>query len=156
MAKKKISPKVQKAAKKYLVSLGSSREQLTDKQWQIIANYMKTERKKVPILLVFGVVWACMCFLCFRYAKNHIARIVPNEVVFVSKADKESTITLKPDDIKEHIDYLRDAYFNAGSLFVLTVFMFTSVFITIPLMRRANRKMLEAFIPRRQEPQTTS
>jgi hypothetical protein len=148
---RKISPKIQLAAEKYLTSLGSSREQLTDKQWEIIANYVKTRRMKVPILLTGGIFCACMGFLYSWYAKNHIANILPDEAVFVSKANKESAITLKPDDIKEHIDYLTHAYFMAGSLFILTVFMLGAVSICIPLMRRGNRKMLKAFIPRKQE-----
>ncbi len=156
MGKRKISKKVEQAAEKYLGSLGSSRTDLTNKQWEIIANYVKTERMKVPILLVFGVIFACLGFLYLQRAKSHIAYVVPDEVIFISKAGQEPSIPLKPDDIKEHIDYFTHGYFMTGSLFILTVFFFTFVFITIPLTRRGNKRMFEAFISHRQKSKTAS
>jgi hypothetical protein len=42
-------------------------------------------------------------------------------------------------------------YRSAGSTFVLAIFFFTLTFINVPLQKRANRKMLETFIPRMAE-----
>ena len=156
MTKKEVSPKVQQAAEKYLGSLGYSRTDLTDKQWEIIINYVKTQRMVVPFLLVFGVVSACLGFLFLQSAKSYIAYVVPKEVIFISKAGQEPFISLKPDDIKEYIDYFTHGYFMAGYLFMLTVFLFIFIFVNIPLTRRENKRMFEAFIPHKQEPKTTS
>jgi hypothetical protein len=153
MIKKKISPKVQQAVEKYLGSLGFSRTDLTDKQWEIITNYVKTQRMKVPILLVFGVVSACLGFLYFQHAKSYIDYAALDEVIFISKAGKEPFISLKPDDIKKCFDYFTHGYFMAGFIFAGSVFCFTSIFILIPLTRRENKRMFKAFIPCKQEPE---
>ena len=53
MAKKKVSPKVQQNAEQYLVSLGSSRELLTDKQWEIVTNFIKAQRIRRWVTVFF-------------------------------------------------------------------------------------------------------
>lgn len=153
MAKKKISKKVQQAAEKYLDSLGSSREQLTDKQWEATVNYVKSRQiAKVAIifLLVFGVINACLSFWTFQLGRKGAASIVPNEagqVIFVSKAGEKS-MPINVNDIKNYMKAVAELYWQCGSCFVLATVFFAWVLISIPLTRRANRKMFEALVPR--------
>ncbi len=156
MTKKKISPKAQQAAEKYLGSLGSSRTNLTDKQWEIIANYVKTEKMKMPVLLVFGIICAGLSFWAFWLGEKGMASIIPEKahlITFVSKTGEEST-PVNPDEFKNYMKAVIGLYWKCGSSFILAIFCFVSAFIIIPLTRRGNKRIFEAFIPRRQE--TTS
>ena len=153
MTRKKISPKIQQAAEKYLGSLGSSRTDLTDKQWEIVVNHVKTQRMRVPILLVFGIIFAGLSLWAFWLGKKGMDSIMPNEtslVTFVSKAGDKS-VSLNPDDMKNYIKAVTELYWQCGLSFTLAISFFVFAFITIPLTRRGNKRIFEAFIPHRQE-----
>jgi membrane-associated protease RseP (regulator of RpoE activity) len=139
MSKKKISPKVHQSAERYLASLDSSRELLTNEQWDIIVNYVKAQRMKVPILLILGVIQLCLAFIYFQRTNKYIASIIP----------------LTQDYIKKSVEYIRDGYFMTGSLFVLAVSSFTFVLL-VPIVRGWNKRMLKPFIPHKQELKTIS
>lgn len=159
---KKISPKIQQAAEKYLDSLGSSREQLTEKQWEVVIGYVKyrrTSKQAVVTLLVFGTILACLALLAFQHSKKGVTSVIPKEVdkvVFIYKTNGESSKSLRPDDIRNYIRATAKLSWHTGSSFVLAIFMFGFAFIIIPLLRRRNRKMLEAFIQHKQETETSS
>jgi len=161
MAKKKISLKVQQTAEKYLASLGSSREQLTDKQWETVANYVKSRpiaKLAIIFLLIFGVINACLSFWTFQLGKKGMVSIMPNEtgqVIFVSKAGEKSA-SLSRDYMNNYIKTVTDLYWQCGSSFTLAISLFALVLIAVPFTSRANRKLLEALIPRKQEPETAS
>ena len=157
---KKISPKVQLAAEKYLASLGSSKEQLTDKQWEIVVNYMKFRRTaNLTIIgsLLFGVFIACSSFWALNCGKKAIDSIVPNdtrEIVFISKPG-ETSIPVSPDYMKNYIKAVAKMYWHHGAEFVLAMWLFGLAAVSISL-RRDKQKMLEAFIPRSGETKITS
>jgi len=161
MAKKKISPKVQEATEKYLTSLGSSKEQLTEKQWEIVTNYVKSRRVAkltITFFLIAGIFNAGLCYWAFHLGKHAINSMIPSEtaqVTYVSK-NGEKSIPLTPASITDYMKAAANLYWSAGSSFVLAVFFF-SWFIIAPLLRRSNRKMLEAFIPHiTEEPKATT
>lgn len=150
---KKISPKIQQAAEKYLDSLGSSQEELTEKQREIVANCFKTRRIRVLILLVLGLIVAGVGFWSFQLGKKALASVVPHEadkIIFVSKTGEQS-MPVQPGDVKKYTKVVTKLYWNCGACYVLAVFFLTSAFIIVPLSIRENKKILKAFIPRRQE-----
>ena len=151
MAKKKISKKVQQAAEKYLASLDSSREQLTDKQWEVFINYIKTERNFkmfMPILFLLMIVMACCTIHAFKFTNKSINKIVPDEVVYVRKATDESTISLEPSQIEEHLEWIRDLSSNTALLFMGTVLIATVFFIRI-FFKKYRLKSVEALVQRK-------
>jgi hypothetical protein len=151
MTRKKISPRLQQAAEKYLSSIGASRADLSEKQWEIVVKHVKTQRMAVLILLIFGVILAGLSFWAFRLGEKGMASIIPEKahlITFVSKTGEESA-SINPEDIKNYMKAVVDSYWNCGSSFALAGLFFTYAFITIPLTKRANKKMLEAFISHR-------
>ena len=160
MAKKKISEKVLAAGEKYLTSLGSSREQLTDKQWGVVVKYVKGQRITklcVAFFLIVGLICADLSLRAFRLGSKGLSSVIPNEVteiIFVFKAGEES-MPLKPDDVKDYINAAAWSYWLCGACFVLAVSFFASVLISLPLGRRLYKKMFEGLIPRKQELETT-
>ncbi len=151
MANKRISERVRRATEKYLSSLGTSREKLTEKQWKFIADHIKRTRMSVLLLLAFGVICVCLSIWNYRL-KREYANIVPDEVVFVYRAGTESAMPLTPGVIENYIDLLTNVAFRMGTLYVITCFMFFSAFLLIPLERRGFRKILKAFIRLEEEP----
>ena len=161
MAKKKISKKVQQAAEKYLDSLGSSREQLSDKQWEVFANYVKSRRMVVLIVtlsLGVGIFSARFSLRAFQRGNEEIASLIPEEVqkvVFVSKAGEEIS-TLVPGIIKLDVKNAAWAYWQSAAGLTVAAFVFLQLLIYILLDRRNMKKTVEAFIPRKQKTQTIS
>ena len=154
MAKKKISPKVQHAAEKYLASLGSSREQLTDKQWEVFVNYVKVQRSFktcMPIILLLAIICAYFTFFGFQKTNKLITRVVPDEVIYVTKEASESPISLEPDIIKGYLERVRDLSFDTAGLFMITVMML-NVFVLRLIFKKHRLKAIEALVQRKQEP----
>ena len=153
MAKTNVSGKIQQAADKYLGSLDSSRDQLTDEQWRIVVAYIKLRRTYKPqlvFLLLLSVIWAVSAFWYLYYISKLVAVVVPHETIFVSKAVDEPTIPLDPDDIQEFIDNAAKAYFGTGAATIAALLFFSYV-VAIPIHTRHRRKILESFIPRSQQ-----
>ena len=160
MAEKKTSEKVLAAGEKYLTSLGSSREQLTDKQWGVVVKYVKGQRITklcVAFFLIVGLICADLSLRAFRLGSKGLASVIPNEVaeiILVFKAGEESML-LKPDDVKDYINAAAGSYWLCGACFVLAVSSFALAFISLPLGRRLYKKMFEGLIPRKGELETT-
>jgi hypothetical protein len=160
MVTKKISPKVQLAAEKYLALLGSSKEQLTDRQWQVVINYVKSQsvaKLAITFLLIFCILTAYLSFWAFKLGQKGINSIVPNqtaEIILISKSGEKSQ-PIKPDEMKNYTKAIAKLYWHHGAEFVMAMFMLSLVILSF-VERRAKRKMLEAFIPRAGESQTTS
>jgi hypothetical protein len=161
MAKRKISQKTQQTAEKYLVSLGSSREQLSDKQWEVFANYVKSRRMLVLIVtlsLGAGIFSGRFSLRAFQRGNEEIALLIPEEVqkvVFVSKAGEEIS-TLVPGIIKLDAKNAALAYWRSAAGLTVAAFFFLQLLLYILLDRRNMKKTVEAFIPREQKPEITS
>lgn len=153
MAGKKISPKLQQITNKYLVSIGTSRADLSEKQWEIVAKHIKNQRITVSIILISGVIMAGLSLWAFRLGKKGLASMIPEKthlITLVSETGEESA-PINPEDMKNYMKAVADLYWNCGSTFILASIFFAQAFITVPLTRRANKKMLEAFISHKQE-----
>jgi hypothetical protein len=158
MFKRKISKKAQKAAEKYLHSLGSSREQLTDKQWNVVANYSKKQRLIVPSLLLCGVLSAGLSFWTFQLSNKAVSSIIPSEttkVVFVFKANEEF-MSQKSSSFCRRVSAATQLYWYVGATYIITISCFIAAFITTPLARRNQKKVLNPFIPRKTAEQKPS
>ncbi len=147
---KKISRKIQKAAEEYLALLGSSPQQLTEKQWHLTVNFIRALRVTKPMITVFLIIGIALTYLAFLYSdwtKREIAKVVPTGTIFLHDADDKSILPLQPCEIRDYLESLSSLSFNTGPAFILAVFLFLLVII-IPLYRRAHGKILEAFIKR--------
>lgn len=153
MFTKTISPKVELAAQEYLASMDSSRQRLTDKQWKIVVNFVRGSRLIRPLVasfLLLGIGLVCLGSLYSHWTKREIAKAVPAETIFFYKAGERVVIPLRPYEIKTYLRSLTGLSFNTGPAFILAIFLFLSVLL-IPLHKRANHRMLEAFIKPRPE-----
>ena len=156
MFKRNPSSKVQRAAEKYLASLDSSRQQLTDKQWRIVTKHVETQRMVKPIILcclILGLVLMGITLFYHYWAKYEIERVTPNHPVdFRELGDNnDRTIRLWPREIKNYLELLSSMSFHTGPAFILGTLLLVAVF-AIPLAVREHRKKLEEFIPRKNQP----
>lgn len=150
MFKKKISLKIQQATEKYLTSLGSSREQLTDKQWHIITKHIKIQRMTKPIVLcclISGLVLMGVTLFYHHWARYEIERVTPNHPIDFHELGDDGTIRVWPQEIKDYLELLSSMSFHTGPAFILGVLLLVAAF-AIPLTMRKNQKNLEEFIPR--------
>ena len=158
MAKRKISKKVEQAAEKYLASLGSSRDHLTETQWEIVARHVKTRKAQkigIPLFILFGVLSIFTSLYWLKLGQKATTLIIPNEVNRESIANKEIQETkynLTADLVRIYTKSMAFSYWMSGTKFMLMLFCFWAAFVEMPLRMRTNRKFFEAFIPHVQEP----
>lgn len=155
MAKKRTSLKLEKATEEYLASLGSSRDNLTDEQWKYVSGFIRAKKFTKPMIISFmvlAVLLLCLTFLYSYWTNYEIAKAIPNRTVYFYKAGDNASIALTPRQIREYLELLSSLSFNTGPAFVLAVFLFMAVFI-IPLYRWKTRKIIEAFVRPKQQPQ---
>jgi hypothetical protein len=157
---KRISPKVQRATEEYLASLGSSRKELTQEQWVILAKHVRRQRVEkfsMVLLVVVGLLKVWLTWWALQLGNVTIFSAVPKNVeriIFVSDAGEQ--VTTVPELLKLDMKLVALAYCYAGVSFVLAVFLLTGGLIFLPLDRRATKKMLEALVPRRPEGERAS
>lgn len=99
----------------------------------------------VLLFLVLGIVLCCLTLMYSRWIEREIAKAIPSETVFFYKAGERNVIPLRPYEIKEYLESLTKTAFYTGPAFILSVFLFLLV-ILIPLYRRTNAALLEAFV----------
>jgi len=157
MTGKKIYQKDQQAAEKFLSSHRTSREKLTEKQWEIIVNYFRNKRNirvGLPIILFSAVFYTWLAIWAFQRTNNLIAQVVPNEVIYVSKAGTETPIAIKPESIKEYLESLKKSSSQNTAGLILATLMFTA-FICYFVFRKHKLKFIEAVIECEEESKLT-
>lgn len=155
---RKISKKVQQAAEKYLASYDSSREQLTDKQWEVVVNHVKSQRfikVKLAIILSVAVFEACLFVWAWRLTDELIAKVVPDKTMYVIDGETQDPIDLAPNDIKTYLQKLSNISFDAGATFSLAILLFAGVAVAFAFRKR-RLKMIEAVIERKKESKVAS
>jgi len=153
MFKRNPSPKIQRATEKYLGSLGSSREQLTDKQWRIVTKHVKFQRMVKPIVLcclMLGLMLMGITLFYHRWARYDIERVTPNHPIDLRELGDDGTIRVYPQQIKEYLELLASMSFYTGPAFILGVLLLVAVF-AVPLRIYENKKKFEEFIPRKNQ-----
>jgi len=153
MFKRNPSPKIQRATEKYLGSLGSSREQLTDKQWRIVTKHVKFQRMVKPIVLcclMLGLMLMGITLFYHRWARYDIERVTPNHPIDLRELGDDGTIRVYPQQIKEYLELLASMSFYTGPSFILGVLLLVAVF-AVPLRIYENKKKFEEFIPRKNQ-----
>ena len=140
----------ERAAEEYVETLGSSREQLTNKQWQIVVKAvgsMKGAKVAATLLPILAVVYICTSLLIFRSFWQLAGDIETNEGYTISEAGEEYESVASTGYTEEYGKGLILLGFLAGSIFGLALATLAVVFHTL-LNRRATKKMPEAFVLR--------
>ncbi len=157
MAGKKIYQKDQQFAEKFLDSHLTSRENLTEKQWEIIVNHFRNKRNirvGLPIILFSAVFFTWLTIWSFQRTNNLIAQVVPDEVIYVSKAGTETSIAIEPESIKEYLESLKKSSSQITIGLTLATLMFTT-FICHFVFRKHKLKVIEAVIECKEESKVT-
>ncbi len=159
MTKRKVSQKVQQATEKYLASLKSSREQLTDKQWEVLINHIKCQqifKWAIPFfLLPLAVFHTCLTIWSFHRTNELIKLVVPDEVVYVSRASDQTPTSLEPDRIKTYLQRLKKFSFHSAVGLINATLLFMVVILRV-VYKKHRLKIIEAVIERKEEPKVTS
>jgi len=158
MAGKKIYQKDQQAAEKFLDSHLTSRENLTEKQWEIIVNHFRNKRNirvGLPIILFSAVFFTWLTIWSFQRTNNLIAQVVPYEVIYVSKAGTETSIAFEPESIKAYLESLKKSSSQITIGLTLATFMFTA-FICHFVFRKNKLQLIEAVIECKEESKVTN
>ena len=145
---RRFSKQAQATAEKYLVSMGTSADQLTDEQLKIVVNFTKARRVTTPMVVAFVVLGLALGWLGFVYngwAERKIEKATPARTIFLSEADNDAVMSIEPYEIKTYLESLASLSFNTGPAFMLAVVLL-SLAVIIPLYRRSTANLLEAFI----------
>lgn len=148
---RKISPKIQHATEEFLATLGSSPQQLTEKQWEVVVNHIKYQRTikvVLPMILLFAVFYTWLTIWAFQRTNNLIDRAVPDEVIYVSKAGTETSIPFEPDQIKTYLESLKKSSFHSAAGVFFAPFFFT-IFVCYFLFRKHKVKVIQAVVERK-------
>ena len=150
MAKKTISLNIQQSAERYLASLNSSRERLTDEQWETVTTHVKLQRNRKIARVVFllvVIIFASLTIWGFCIINKRIQLYVPNGIISVTEEGSESAITLKP----EEIECVISGYVRIGSIitrcFDCTV-LFLFFFVITWIEERQRNKIFRVFMPK--------
>jgi len=157
MSKKKVSHKLQQGCEKYLASLGSSRDQLTEIQWEVLVNNVGVEqtfRWAIPFfILPFALFHICLTVWSVHRTNELVNLAVPNEAVYVSKTKGGLSTLLAPDQIKTYLVQLKKSSFNTCAGLVNSI-LFSMIVIFRFVLRKHRLKVIEAVIVRKQDLKT--
>jgi len=150
MAKKTISLNVQQAAEQYLASLNSSRDQLTDEQWNTVATYIKKQRirKRAQfVLILIVIIFASLTVWGFCIINKRIQLYVPDGIVSVKKEGSESAMTIEPEEIENIIKWYVGIGSSIARCFDMTIFCLG--FLTVSCFENWDRnRIFRVFIPK--------
>jgi hypothetical protein len=158
MTKKKIYQKDQQSAEKFLASYGTSREKLTEKQWEIVVNHFRNKRNTrvaIPLFLLLSVFFIWLTIWSFQRTNNLIVQVVPDEVIYVSKAGTETPIAIKPESIKTYLESLKKHSTQITIGLIFAPFTFT-MFICLSVFKKHKLKVIEAIIECKEESKVTN
>jgi len=121
MWKLKPSPRVLKAAEKYVTSLGRKREELTDEQWNLMVKYTQGRRLGIPFLIFFGLVCAIFTATYYQHGQKFAKDILPSQVITITYEDQRESIYISPEKMRKYLNYATNCYMNAGMQLMLTI-----------------------------------
>lgn len=147
------SPKLERAIEDYLISSGSSRECLTQKQFQVVTKYVKIWRANpyvvvallaLAVLEVLLIIWVC------RMANSLVDSTIPkdtHEVILTSLAGEERTV---PITVKTTFLIIGILGWMCGLFTAKLIWFLTEVFLGLRLRNRMQREVLGCFLPKTQ------
>ncbi|MGA2070927.1 MAG: hypothetical protein ABSG97_06220 [Sedimentisphaerales bacterium] len=140
MWKIKTSPKVLKATDKYIASIGRKREELTEEQWNLMVNYIKTRRLAIPSLIFFGLICAIFTLMYYHLGHKYLTMAIPHHTVTISFEGQQEPITLSPEEIRKYSTYVTDCYMMAGTQLMLAFESLIFIVISLTITRIYARK----------------
>lgn len=150
---RKISPEIQHAAEKYLASLGSSRWQLNYEQWRVVIKHIKDRRKRglsMFLFLCLAVLMLWSSVTKYRDAHYFLLEVLPVKSVHIYQDDSETLVEPQVQEIQNYINQSLKYGARIGcSCLIGLLCLINPLFIWF--QPRRMDKVLEAFIPRRQE-----
>jgi len=140
MWKLKPSPKAIKATEKYVASLGRKREELTEEQWQLMANYIQNRRVAIPILIILGLISISFAFMYYHIGQDYIEDILPNRAINVTFEENSKKISISSEKIQRHLSYAKECFMKVGFNISLILFILMFVIGSLTLVRIQNKK----------------
>jgi len=140
MWKKQVSPRTLKAAEKYIASVGRKREELTEEQWNLMVNYVKTRRLGLPLLIFCGLICAVFTLVFYHLGQGFVEELLPHQVVKISFDDQRESISISPEEMRRHLSYATECYMLAGMQFMLALDFLIFVFGGLTIVWKQNRK----------------
>jgi len=158
MTKKESSLILQQDAEKYLASLESSREQLTTEQYEVVIDHVKSQRdsrKKILMMILLSIIAGFMAFAIYESVMK--ARMGGTIGENWAKYNGKPKMVVEL-DIKKVAFGTKFLVIYGMIIGVLTSGSLLLVFgaARIPSRKQRKRKILQAFIPIMERPQTTS
>jgi hypothetical protein len=106
MARKRISPALQKAAEEYVASLGSSRARLTDAQWKIITRHI-SRRRFFKLALAVSILYAAFCFWAahsfYHVLGPVLTESIPTTFVYVEQDNSTRVVEADPEHSRLYV-----------------------------------------------------
>jgi len=137
--------KIDKSAEKYITSLGSNRDNLTDEQWKIIRKQIKGQRITLPVL--FTAILLCFIFGClYLNIWNKYKKIFVASTPFIVIDQEQEETYFDAEDFDESINILSFLASKAAMQFTIGFVFLISAILNITLVRRERKKLIKAFI----------
>ena|GEM_PF-3963804 len=145
---KRISPAVRAAAEKHLASLGCSRENPTDQQWQVITKYVR-QRRFFTLALVLCVVFAVAHLWAARHAWGYYPKLLAELASAIPAGAQQATDS----DPVEPPPEVLGAFAQISLVFALRIISYLAIglaFLAVPLLSplssRRTGKIIAAFL----------
>ncbi|UCG46946.1 MAG: hypothetical protein JSU94_15785 [Phycisphaerales bacterium] len=155
---KKISPAVRAAAEAHLASLGSSRESLTDRQWQVVARHARQRRFSTLALVL------CVAFAAAHLWAAHRAWVYyPKLLAELASAIPAGVQQAADSNPAEPPPELLRRFAQISLVFALRIVSYLAVgfgFLAVPLLSalssRRTGRMISAFLSPGQPAETAA
>ena len=143
MAERKFSAGTERRAQGYIASLGLSREQLTEQQWDTVRYCTRTERTFWILMLVVGVLGAVATLY---HRRSRLPVIMRKEVPSILNALEERGASIEAAQIGEHFGYVFRRSFLTGALHGATAASVVFVVVGLVLQRSKHRQIFKRLI----------
>ena len=150
--KEKLSSEIIEKTQRYLSERGVSKNDLTEKQWEFVAQYMKGKQKaKLGLILyiiatLLSISLAISSYKSCKHMANNLASLIPPETIIINKDGTKNVIEVEQEVIENYGKANALMGFAIGFFLFLGATSFSKIIGCI-VQIRIRDKTLEAFLP---------
>jgi hypothetical protein len=137
----RTTPRIVKATEKYIASIGTKREELTEEQWNFMLNYVKMRHLRIPLLMILGLFCAGMTLAYWHLGHKYFTNALPDNTIKIEFNGQKEAISLSSEEVRKYFSYVTHCYMNAGVQFMLALQFLVFAILGATLTRTTNRKM---------------